>query len=111
MPLLGSRVGYALAVLYLGIVGYIVQDELRHTGGGWINLRGMGTVLVTAPSQATLGVLLKKLGVPQVNYNEPGLLGYAQLITHVLLSAVVVYLVGYGLEWGVRRVFSTAWRS
>jgi hypothetical protein len=42
---------------------YIAQDEVRNSHGGWINLRGFGTVLVTAPSQVVFGSMLKMLGV------------------------------------------------
>jgi hypothetical protein len=98
-----SWLGTALALVYTGIAVYIVQDELRHTGGGWINLRGLGVTLATAPSQVTFGVLLEWLGVPRVNYAEPGLVGYSQLVLHVMASAVAVYVVGYGIEWATRR--------
>jgi hypothetical protein len=104
MPLLTSRLGYFLTLIYLVGAGWVVQDELRHTGGGWINLRGMGTTIVTAPSQATIGYLLGLLGVKRISFNEPGFSGYAQLVLHLLVTAAVVYLIGYGLEWGVRRI-------
>ncbi|MEO8138090.1 MAG: hypothetical protein ABI742_00510 [Gemmatimonadota bacterium] len=101
-----SLTGGVLAFIYLIIAGYVAQDEIRHTGGGWINLRGMGTFLVTAPSQATIGNLLSWFGVPKVSYAELGVLGYAQIILHLLVTAVLVYLLGYGLEWVVRRVLA-----
>lgn len=101
-----SLTGGALALVYLIIAGYVAQDEVRHTGGGWINLRGMGTFLVTAPSQATLGNLLSWLGVPKVSYSELGVPGYAQIILHLLITAGFVYLLGCGLEWVVRRVLA-----
>lgn len=59
-------------MLYTAAAVYVVQDELRHSGGGWINLRGLGVTLATAPSQVTFGVLLEWLGVARVNYAEPG---------------------------------------
>lgn len=99
-----SWVGAILGIVYVVAAVYVVQDELRHTGGGWINLRGLGTTLVTFPSQATFGVMLQALGVPRVNYPQPGVLGYGQLVFHVVVSACVVYLVGYGIEWTVRRL-------
>jgi hypothetical protein len=98
-----SWLGFGLSVLYLAGAIYIVEEELRYTGGGWINLRGLGVVLVTFPSQLTLGLLLKELGVPEVNYSSPGLLGYCQLVLHVAVCALLVYLLGYGVEWLVRR--------
>jgi len=103
MRIYQSRLGAALALLYTAFAAYVVQDELRNTGGGWINLRGMGTVLVTAPSQVTFGVALEWLGVPRVDYSQPGLSGYGQLVLHVMVSAAAVYLLGYGVEWATRR--------
>jgi hypothetical protein len=105
MTLFTSRLAWFLAALYLAGAAWIVRDELRHTYGGWINLRGMGTAIATAPSQATFGVLLKKLGVPQVNFDNPGVSGYSQILLHVLVTAALVYLLGWGLEWGFRRLF------
>jgi hypothetical protein len=106
MTLPGSRLGLVLGAVYLLVGLYVVQDELRHTGGGWINLRGMGTTIVTAPSQLTLGALLRALGLPKVNFAGPGFPGYAELAAHLLLTTLVVYLVGSGLEWMARRAFS-----
>lgn len=103
MKIYQSWLGAALALLYTAAAVYVVQDELRNTGGGWINLRGMGTMLVTAPSQVTFGLALEWLGVPRVNYSEPGLGGYVQLLLHVAVSAAAVYLLGYGIEWAMRR--------
>ena len=103
MKIYQSRLGAALSFLYAALAAYVVQDELRNTGGGWINLRGMATVLVTAPSQVTFGVALEWLGVPRVDYSQPGLSGYSQLVLHVMVSAAVVYLLGYGVEWAARR--------
>ena len=103
MKIYQSWLGAALALLYAALATYVVRDELRNTGGGWINLRGMGTVLVTAPSQVTFGVALERLGVPRINYSQPGLSGYGQLALHVIVSAAAVYLLGYGVEWAARR--------
>jgi hypothetical protein len=99
-----SWLGALLSLIYTALAVYVVQDELRHTGGGWINLRGLGTLLVTAPSQVTVGAVLRWLGVSKVNFAEPGVSGYVQLVVHVLASAIVIYLIGYGLEWALRRL-------
>lgn len=94
-----SWLGAALSLLYAAAAAYVVRDELRNTGGGWINLRGMGTVLVTAPSQVTFGVALEWLGVPRIDYSQPGLSGYGQLALHVAVSGER----GRRLPAGVRR--------
>ena len=104
MPFLRSRVGAGLAILYLAVALWVVQEELRHSGGGWISLRGMLTGIVTAPSQATLGTALRRLGVPRVDFGHPGAPGYAELAAHVLLTAALVYLVGCLLGWGAESI-------
>lgn len=103
MRIYQSWLGAALGLLYTAAAVYVVRDELKNTGGGWINLRGMGVMIVTAPSQVTFGLALEWLGVPRINYSEPGLGGYGQLALHVLVSAAFVYLLGYGIEWAARR--------
>src|SRR5687768_15684446 len=99
-----SVVGLGLAVLYLPCAAWIVQDELRHGHGGWINLRGFGTSIVTAPSQVTLGMALGWLGVAPPSYAAPGWRDVAQLTAHVVVTAAMLYGLGAGLEWLVRTV-------
>jgi hypothetical protein len=102
VTLLTSRLGAVLAVVYLLAGAYITQDELRHSAGGWISLRGMMTGIVTAPSQVTLGLVLRGLGVPKVDFADPGASGYAELLAHLAISTAVVYLLGAGIEWVAR---------
>ena len=102
MTALHSWFGAALAAVYLIAASIFVWTEIHTVHGGFISLRGMGPVLITAPSQATLGVLLQKLGVPKINYSTPGVLGTAQLVLHLVVSAGVVYVLGAGLAALVR---------
>ncbi|MEO7963562.1 MAG: hypothetical protein ABIT38_06585 [Gemmatimonadaceae bacterium] len=101
-----SWFGAALAVLYLVAASAFVWSEVHSVQGGFISLRGMGAVIATSPSQATLGVLLRKLGVRPIDYSSPGLGGTIQLIAHLLLSAIVVFCIGAGLEYLVRFIAS-----
>lgn len=103
-----SWVAGSITAIYVVIASYVTVDEVRHTGGGWINLRGMGTWLVTAPSQAVLGNLLRAFGISKVNYADLRLGDYLELIAHILLSALFVYLLFLGVELLVRRLFSPA---
>ncbi|HVF51176.1 MAG TPA: hypothetical protein VNA19_13870 [Pyrinomonadaceae bacterium] len=103
MKIYQSWLGAALGLLYTALAVYVVQDELRNTGGGWINLRGMAVALVTAPSQLTFGILFEWLGVPRIDYAEPGPGSYSQLVLHVAVSAAAVYMLGYAVEWATRR--------
>lgn len=99
MSLFRSWLGGALTAVYLVLAIYIAQDEVRSAHGGWINLRGFGTVLVTAPSQIVFGSVLKMLGVAEVNYADLGFSDYSQIALHILVTASLVYLVGTGLQF------------
>jgi len=91
-------------VVYLAAAAYAIYDEFKHGAGGWINLRGMGVVIATAPSQLTFGLLFERLGAPRVNYSQPGLADYGQIAFHVAVTAAFVYLLGCGIEWAFRRI-------
>jgi hypothetical protein len=101
-----SWIAGSITALYVVIAGYVTVDEVRNTSGGWINLRGMGTWIVTAPSQAILGNLLRAFGIAKVNYADLRAADYLELIAHVLLSALFIYLLSLGVELLVRRLFS-----
>lgn len=100
----GSRTGVVLACLYLLPAVWVAWDAFRHTGGGWINLRGLGVTLITAPSQLTFGLLFESISLPAVNYAAPGAAGYLQVGFHVAVSAAFIYLAGYCVERLVKRL-------
>lgn len=62
MKIYQSWPGAVLSLLYMAMAMDIGQEELRDTSGGWINLRGMGTMIVTAPSQVTCRIVLEWFG-------------------------------------------------
>jgi hypothetical protein len=97
-----SWTGIVLALGYLPFATYVVQDEVRHSHGGFINLRDFGTRIVTAPSQVTLGALLRRLGVRRVDMSNPGRAGLSELAAHVLLTAACCYAAGASAEALVR---------
>lgn len=47
---------------------------------------------------------MRPSSVPKVNYADIGALGYVQVVTHALVSAGFVYLLGCGIEWVMRRL-------
>jgi len=47
-----SFIGGALAALYIGCAIYVVADDRKSTGGGWITMHGMATFLITFPISA-----------------------------------------------------------
>jgi hypothetical protein len=57
--------------VYVALAIGVIQWEIRHTGGGWINLRDLGTKLVTAPSQLVFSPLLKAMGLEPISVHRP----------------------------------------
>jgi hypothetical protein len=106
-----SWLGGALTAVYLVLAIYIAQDEVRNSHGGWINLRGFGTVIVTAPSQILLGSVLKMVGVSDVNYADLGFSDYAQIGLHIIVTAAIVYFVGAGLHFLGRKIIRVVRRT
>ncbi len=101
-----SVVGLALAALYALVATYALQDDLRHTHGGFINLRGLATRVLTAPSQATLGAALAKLGVAPPSFARRAGRDVALLALHVAVTASLLYALGAGLEAVAVRLFA-----
>jgi hypothetical protein len=106
-----SWVGGVLTLLYLGLAVFIAQDDVRNSHGGWINLRGFGTVIVTAPSQILLGSVLKMVGVSDVHYADLGFSDYAQIGLHIIVTASIVYFVGAGLHFLGRKIIRVVRRT
>ena len=103
MPLHKSWLGYALAAAYVAFAIPFIHRAL-HATGGWISLKGLDIAIATIPSSFTFGLLLETLGW-RPNYSDMGFLEYAEIAFHVVVTAAVVYAIGYGIEWIFRRVF------
>ena len=97
-----SWLGYVLAGAYIAWAIPFIHRALNATGG-WISLKGLDIAIATIPSSFTFGLLFETLGW-RVNYSDPGVLGYLEIAFHVLVTAAVVYAIGYGVEWIMRRL-------
>lgn len=97
-----SWLGYVLAAAYVAFAIPFIHRAL-HATGGWISLKGLDIALATIPSSFTFGLLFETLGW-RANYSELGVLGYLEIAFHVLVTAAVVYAIGYGIEWIFRRL-------
>jgi len=86
-----SKTGLVLAGLYVAGAGWVVWTERVSTGGGWINLRFMGSYLATFP----VARLAEWLGM-KLDFRR-------NVDVAVALSgcAVLIYLLG----WGAERLF------
>ena len=102
MPFHKSWLGYVLAAVYIAAAIPMIHHALTVTGG-WISLRRLDIALVTIPSSFTFGLLFEALGW-KPDYNPPSVAGYADIAFHVLVTALVIYAIGYGIEWAVRRL-------
>src|SRR5262245_17023008 len=102
MPFHKSWFGYGLAAIYIVWAIPFIYRAL-HATGGWISLKGMDIAIATFPSSFTVGLLLETLGW-RPNYSPPGVLEYLEIGFHLLVTAAVVYAIGYGIEWLLRRL-------
>lgn len=93
-----SWTGLALALFHCVLTCWVWRAEERNNHGGFINLNGIGTMLLSAPSWLTLGRLLRRLGVPRPRWHEPGLGGRLEIGAHVVATSGLVYLLGWLLE-------------
>ena len=94
-----SRTGLALALLYVLIVVLVAASEFNCGGGLDINFCGVGTFLLTLPSQTAIGRLFSKMGLEiDFGHRTPSASDLAQLAAHIAICASIVYVVGYGLE-------------
>lgn len=62
MKMAYSWLGIIFSIISMAVAVYVVQDALRHPGGGWMTLRGLGVLLVTVLSQVTCGLMREWLG-------------------------------------------------
>lgn len=101
-----SWTGLALALFHCSLTCWVWRAEERNHHGGFINLNGFGTMLLSAPSWLTLGWLLRRVGVPRPRWHEPGLGGRVEIGAHVLATSGLVYLLGWLLERLATAVFA-----
>jgi len=105
-----SSVGAVLAGIYFAVAAFITQDEVRHSAGGWISLRGMLTGIITAPSQFLVAPLLRLIGVPPMHYLASWRMEVAaeKLRNTNASLAQVAEIVGYDSEAAFSRAFKKA---
>lgn len=96
----------ALALAHFALLCHVWRGELRNRHSGFINLNGIGTIVLSLPSWLTLGTLLRRLGVPKPSLQDPRLAARSEYVTHALLTSALVYLLGWLLETAVRALFA-----
>ena len=101
-----SKIGLALAVLYLVVASIVALQDFNCGGGLDMNICGLGTIFITFPSFVTVGRLFTAMGlVIDFRNRSPSVSDLAQLATHIAICAALVYLVGHILERLVVRLF------
>ena len=91
-----SKLGAVLALAYAAFAIWVVFTERATPGGGWINLNGMASYLVTLPVSAPMEMLGAR----------PDYQKTFDMTAAILVCAALVYLAGAGLEWLVRLLVS-----
>lgn len=89
-----STTGLILAVVYIGFAVCVICDDRRAQGG---ILRGLISRIVVAPVSAVLESVGSRL-----NYQSNLQMGAA-----VLLTAILLYWVGFGLGKGAQALLTT----
>jgi hypothetical protein len=79
--------GLILAAVYIFVALYLIRDDRNSTGGGWINLNGMTSYLVTLPVSAFCEVVLGN----KLNFRSNFDMSLA-----VSLCSLLMYLIGAG---------------
>lgn len=93
-----SLTGTICAAFYVVIAVVIIAQDFNCGGGLDINICGLGTLLVTFPSYVTIGRLFSSVGLAIKFSHSPAASDIFQLTVHILICAVIVYLIVYGLE-------------
>ena len=104
MPFLKSWLGWVLAGVYIAAAIPMIYRAFHQTGG-WISLTKLDVAIITFPSSFTLGFLFEFLGW-NPSYSQLGAAGYLDMGFHLLVTAVIFYALGYGIEWGIRRLLA-----
>jgi len=100
-----TKIGLSLVVLYV-IIAFVVALRDFNCGGGLdINICGLGTLFLTFPSYLTVGWLLSKMGLTiDFGNRSPSATDLALLTTHIIISAIILYLVVLAIQKAVSRL-------
>lgn len=95
-PMKLNKIGGALALVY-AVAAFVVALQDFNCGGGLdINICGLGTMFVTFPSYLIVGRLFSKIGLAiNFRHRSPSASDLALLTTHVIICAVIIYLVTF----------------
>ena len=88
--------GLVVGLIYCGCAACIIHHDRTHSSGGWINLSGLVSALVTAP----VWFPLEYLGM------KPNFRKNSQMAALVLGCAVIVYFAIAFLVWAARSALS-----
>ena len=104
MRIFRSRFGIILAAVYLTVAAVVIYQVYGCTREGFLPCDlPLGLVILPA---VPLLLLLNYVGVREPSFASPGphVLDLSLILPSVLFCAVVVYIVGAGLELGYRFV-------
>jgi hypothetical protein len=101
-----SIVGAVLAAVYLVIAVWVAIEDL-HSGGGFFNLRGLATYLVTFPVSFPFFKLLAIIGADESRFSIPlkySLANVTMLAAFISVCTALVYVLGTVIEFGFRKL-------
>lgn len=87
-----------LTILYAAVAIAVASQDFNCGGGLDLNFCGFNTTIMTLPSQLTVGRIFANAGM-RIEYmrRTPNASELEQLAVHITVSAIFVFLVGYGI--------------
>jgi hypothetical protein len=107
IPFPKSLLGTILAAAYFLFAVWVAYDDYKSTGGGWLNVRGLPTILVTFPVSFIASWLRKALGIDPGGFTAPLKSDFPTVLMFslfILLCTLLVYLFGAGVETIIRKL-------
>jgi hypothetical protein len=101
-----SILGAVLAAAYLVIAVWVAIEDL-HGSGGFFNLRGLATYLVTFPVSFPFFKVLAIVGADESRFSIPlrySLATVTMLTVFISLCTALIYLLGAVIEFGFRKL-------
>lgn len=102
-----SLTGATLAIIYIIFALSIATGDFncgKTDNIDGFNFCGLATSIITFPSLLTVGLVLDQFGIKVNHRTAPSILDIFLVALHIGITSIVIYGIGYGIEWIVRRL-------
>jgi hypothetical protein len=88
---------------YIVLASFVAATEFN-CDGGFLDFCGIGTHMITYPSQLVFGEFLSERGLKIYFHHSPDSSDIALLMLHIGFCALLVFLAGYSSRWVINFV-------